>query len=173
MGRGGGGGVGPRGRHRYVRHRTPAALVSGRTVPVQRPDPASRRGDAVPDRHRHDRRRRAGGPPGGDATLRQPGHVLGELVLHLVLPGHPGPRPALLLVEHRDHPAHPVGRHPVDPHHVVGVHQQAHHPAPGGDPRSRSQRGCLHGRDRPRRNHLRGSGPDRGRPRPGDEALPW
>ena len=55
--------------------------------------------------HRDGDRCRPRRDPRGDAPLRQPGRLIGQLVLHLVLPRDSGAGADLLLVQHRLDPA--------------------------------------------------------------------
>ena len=103
-----------------------------------------------------------------DAPLGKPGRVFSELVLHLVLPRHAGPRADLLLVQHRDHPSSAPIRDSVHEYPVGRGHQQHRLPLPGRNPRARvstrlrtCRRSCAPGssrstRVRPRRRRHSG-----------------
>ena len=91
----------------------------------------------------------------------EPAGVGLELAVHLVLPRHARARAAAVLVQRRRAVPEDRPRHPVRP--VVHPRERQHpdHAVPGGDPRARSERGRLHGRDRPRGNDLGRQGPVR------------
>src|SRR4051794_9531538 len=115
--------------------------------------------DVPGDAHRHRARRCAR----GDATVTQP-HRHGLCVaLHLVLPRHAGAGPSTFLVQ-------PSGSDEVaftrcSLRAIVVPHrpEDGHHAVRRGTAGTWSQRGGLHGRDRPRGHHLRRRGSDRGR----------
>ena len=115
------------------------------------------------DGDRDGHRGRARRDPRRDAPVREPGRLLGELVLHLVLPRHAGAGADLLLVQHRLDPPHictsayrsPTSCGSATTNKIIT-------PVSRGDPRARSQRGRVHVRDRPRGHHLGGHRTDRG-----------